>query len=234
MKEYYSLDGAWGGSLSSVMSLLTDKSFYGYTVSGLGTGLVATIRTWPSVVFMMPWIEVLAIQRILMSDSFILAQIYGNDRIFVTSPTKNYTAKDFPQMMRDVNAPHTAQMVESLVSKGMTKLQPPGIPIYCIHGHNVPTIVALKFNTTTLDSAPEFVKAGTHQAALHITTSHCPSLNQTDGDGTVPIEGLNMCQTWKNQQSQPAIDMPVKNMFHGSSAHNKDVLAFLVHKLLVA
>jgi len=53
----------------------------------------------------------------------------------------------------------------------------------------------------------------------------------TDGDMTVLINGLDICTKFQPQQSKPMTAFPVKGMVHGSSVHNKEVIAYFVKRL---
>ena len=53
----------------------------------------------------------------------------------------------------------------------------------------------------------------------------------TDGDMTVLINGLDICTKFQPQQSKPMTSFPVKGMVHGSSVHNKEVIAYFVKSL---
>ena len=48
---------------------------------------------------------------------------------------------------------------------------------------------------------------------------------------TVLINGLDICTKFQPQQSKPMTAFPVKGMVHGSSVHNKEVIAYFVKSL---
>ena len=52
-----------------------------------------------------------------------------------------------------------------------------------------------------------------------------------DGDMTVLINGLDICTKFQPQQSKPMTSFPVKGMVHGSSVHDKKVIAYFVKSL---
>jgi len=48
---------------------------------------------------------------------------------------------------------------------------------------------------------------------------------------TVLINGLDICTKFQPQQSKPMTSFPVKGMVHGSSVHDKKVIAYFVKSL---
>ncbi len=69
---------------------------------------------------------------------------YYGDQVFITTPTRNYTAADFGQMFTDIGAPVSAALwakKKDLVSD----LVHPQVTSYCLYGWNVATEIHLTY-----------------------------------------------------------------------------------------
>ncbi len=69
---------------------------------------------------------------------------YYGDQIFITTPTRNYTAADFGQMFSDIGAPISSKLwhrTKDLISD----LHHPQVTSYCLYGWNVATEIHLTY-----------------------------------------------------------------------------------------
>jgi len=133
---------------------------------------------------------------------------YVGTKVMMSTSQANYTSKDWIRLLNDVGASESAQALEVMMAQNLTKFQPPGVTTYCVYGIKVPTPVSASFNGSSFDTAP-LVQNG-------------------DGDGTVELTGLEICERWKDKQSQPMHTFTVPGMIHGGSVQNKEVLAYFI------
>uniref|UniRef100_A0AAV2L1K4 Uncharacterized protein n=1 Tax=Knipowitschia caucasica TaxID=637954 RepID=A0AAV2L1K4_KNICA len=123
-------------------------------------------------------------QRTAVSTSWLLpyAHSWPKDKIFVQTPTFNYTVMDYQRFYKDVGFEDgwfMRQDTEPLVSD----LKPPGVETHCLYGSGVPTPESFHYS----NKFPEVD----------------PTVLYGDGDGTVNLISALQCKTW--QTSQPWI-----------------------------
>jgi hypothetical protein len=133
-------------------------------------------------------------------------QIEG-DRLLYTTPTTEYRTTDIPPLFRKLGLNTTADLIESMAI--YQKLDPPGVPTYCIFGTDVETLYRIDFQTENFFSGP----------SVNTTTS---------GDGTCAVESLDMCSHWANQQPQPCKSIPISGMIHANAVFEPTVYRTLL------
>jgi len=186
-------EGAFGGSLSSALAVVSPKSLYAQFLGRYAVLFMDMLRSFPSFIWMMP-----------------ITQYVGTGAM-IGNTVANYTADDWVQLLYSVGANGSAQALQDMVAKNLTTFQPPGVPTYCAYGVQVPTPGYAYFNATNFDVAPV--------------------ITQQDGDGAVLLDGLAICERWKNTQKQHMETFTVPGMVHGGSVHNKAILAYFVKTL---
>ncbi len=111
----------------------------------------------------------------------LLFLFFVEKKVFVTTPTKNYTSRDFGQMFLDLGAPVSANVWNR--SKDLiSDLVHPQVNAYCLYGWNIKTPIHLTY-PKGFPSDPSKVND--------------PTVDYSDlGDGTVPLFSLVECKNW--------------------------------------
>ncbi len=168
---YVTLSAAWSGGAATVQSVVSgyhgipDLLLFAYN---LISGFIVPIgRTFESI----PWL-------------FPKASVFGND-VLISTPSKQYTANDYEQLFRDINAPTVYRAFQGV--QGMLPNYPaPNVPTYCFYGVGLPT--PEKF-TYSKDLTPKNV------IGLR------PVVTNSDGDGSVNTISSRVCHRWSNMPS---------------------------------
>ncbi|CAG0887974.1 unnamed protein product [Cyprideis torosa] len=147
-------------------------------------------------------------QRSSPSLAFLLPKPkLWNSEILVSTPSKNYTASDYQQLFEDMGFPVGAEMWKDTKDL-LDPWKGPGVPVYCLYGSNVSTI-----EHVTFASQKKFPDS--------------PTLVMGDGDGTVNIKSLRICQSWKETvhfQELPGAD-------HMSILHDPRAIKYISNLL---
>jgi hypothetical protein len=166
--------------------------------------------------FGMPWYILSSSQMLSMTQSFgsiywliPFEQLY-NDMIIAITPTQNYTSADFEQLFQRLGNAQGADMYSHM--QFARTMQAPGVAMNCIHGWNISTPHQVLYTSSDLYSSD----------ATFITG---------DGDGTVPIKGLSICDKWQQDQKQPITTYPIANMEHGSDVKNPIAMKIFLSSL---
>ncbi|XP_054856779.1 phospholipase A2 group XV isoform X3 [Eublepharis macularius] len=133
-------------------------------------------------------------QRSAVSTNWLLPYNYtwSPDKIFVSTPTANYTIQDFQKFYRDIGFEDgwfMRQETESLVYE----MPPPGVRIHCLYG-------------TGIETPDSFV--------YEIFPDKEPKIGYGDGDGTVNVESALHCRKWVGKQEQKPQGTVVLNAMH--------------------
>ncbi|XP_040265783.1 phospholipase A2 group XV isoform X1 [Bufo bufo] len=151
-------------------------------------------------------------QRSAVSTSWLLPyeNTWPSDKVFVQTPTVNYTLKDYEKFYRDIGFQEGWVMrkeTESLVSS----LTPPGVAVHCLYGTEVDTSESFHY-----DSFPDKE----------------PSITNGPGDGTVNIESALQCRKWLGLQKQPVSLVELPGNEHIAMLSNVTTLAYIKKVLL--
>ncbi|XP_040265784.1 phospholipase A2 group XV isoform X2 [Bufo bufo] len=193
---------------------------WGYTRDGNVKGAPYDWRKAPNMYFTgdnnrIPVISSLRIrdqQRSAVSTSWLLPyeNTWPSDKVFVQTPTVNYTLKDYEKFYRDIGFQEGWVMrkeTESLVSS----LTPPGVAVHCLYGTEVDTSESFHY-----DSFPDKE----------------PSITNGPGDGTVNIESALQCRKWLGLQKQPVSLVELPGNEHIAMLSNVTTLAYIKKVLL--
>ncbi|XP_019510678.1 PREDICTED: group XV phospholipase A2 isoform X3 [Hipposideros armiger] len=151
-------------------------------------------------------------QRSAVSTSWLLPYNYtwSPEKVFVRTPTTNYTLRDYHQFFQDIGfedgwlmRQDTEGLVETMV--------PPGVQMHCLYGTGVPTPDSFYY-----ESLPD----------------RDPKIYFGDGDGTVNLQSALHCQTWRNHQEQEVSLQALPGSEHIEMLANATTLAYLKRVLL--
>ncbi|XP_067905709.1 group XV phospholipase A2 [Heterodontus francisci] len=119
-------------------------------------------------------------QRTAVSTNWLLPynNTWPTDKIFITTPTYNYTMKDYQKFYQDIKFEDgwlMRQNTESLVYK----LTAPGVTIHCLYGTGVQTPESFNYD---------------------VFPDQEPKVLYGKGDGTVNLMSALKCQQWAGKQ----------------------------------
>ncbi|CUT98876.1 phospholipase A [Echinococcus multilocularis] len=122
------------------------------------------------------------VQRSMSSLAFLLPdpRLWSNDEVVIYTPVKNYTVHNYKEFFFDIGFPEGFQMYEDAKLTVDALAPPTGVnEVYCIYSSAVRTPGTLIYSSTFPDAQPDVVY-------------------ETDGDGTVNVRSLSVCQSWAN------------------------------------
>lgn len=151
-------------------------------------------------------------QRSAVSTSWLLPynHTWSHEKVFVYTPTANYTLRDYHRFFQDIGfedgwfmRQDTEGLVEALV--------PPGVELHCLYGTGVPTP-----NSFYYENFPD----------------RDPKICFGDGDGTVNLESVLQCQAWQSRQEHKVSLQELPGSEHIEMLANATTLAYLKRVLL--
>jgi len=170
--SYVSLDGAFGGSLSAVETVVSASSWL--KTFGNGELLRGLVQTYGSVAWLLPDRD-----------------IFGGNRTFVGNPKGNYTVDQLSQILNQANATLTIDMLQSILKQGLNGYQAPGVPVHIIHGVNVSTPSYALYNTTGMENEPYTVYGDGDGTILLEGLTYLAKYNSTQSPVYLyPIKGM--------------------------------------------
>uniref|UniRef100_A0A7N5KL55 Phospholipase A2 group XV n=1 Tax=Ailuropoda melanoleuca TaxID=9646 RepID=A0A7N5KL55_AILME len=151
-------------------------------------------------------------QRSAVSTSWLLPYNYtwSSEKVFVHTPTTNYTLRDYHQFFQDIGFKDgwfMRQDTEGLVEATV----PPGVPLHCLYGTGVPTPDSFYY-----ESFPD----------------RDPKICFGDGDGTVNLQSALQCQAWRSRQEPQVSLQALPGSEHIEMLANATTLAYLKRVLL--
>lgn len=106
--------------------------------------------------------------------------IWGKDQVLAYTPQGNYTAYDYQKLFKDLKLEHEWEKYQ-LVLDATSHFPPPNVTTYCYYGLGKDTPFQLHYSAKNYPDSP-------------------PDITTCDGDGTVPVVSLTVCERWKTQQ----------------------------------
>ncbi|XP_030368397.1 group XV phospholipase A2 [Strigops habroptila] len=190
IKDYVSLGAPWGGVAKTLRVLASGDNNRIPVISSL------KIRDQ---------------QRSAVSTNWMLPYNYTwpPDKVFVRTPTANYTLRDYQKFYRDISFEDgwlMRQNTEPLVYQ----MTPPGVRIHCLYGTGVETPDSFHY-----ESFPDKE----------------PKIFYSDGDGTVNLQSALQCQKWVNMQKQKVVVFELSGNEHIQMLSNDTTISY-VKKLL--
>lgn len=108
-------------------------------------------------------------------------EFWPTDKVFVKTPTREYTLADVQALFQDAGTPVTGSIYNK-VGNFLNSLEPPNVPTHCIYGVDIPTEISYTYTTNNFDTPPVIEYSNY-------------------GDGVVPVESLRRCQDWASTQT---------------------------------
>lgn len=122
---------------------------------------------------------------------------FKKDRILVQAQNKNYSLQNFDQLLMETNL--TDQMNMWFDTRKIAQsLQPPDVELWCLYGSGIDTPQKIIVNNK-IDGS---IDSWNYNEV------------QGDGDGTVNIESLQACKSFRSQQKKPVYTREFKNVDH--------------------
>ncbi|TSQ92628.1 Group XV phospholipase A2 [Bagarius yarrelli] len=140
---------------------------------------------------------------------FPYAHTWPSDKSLVSTPSANYTVKDYERFFKDISYEDgwaMRQDTEPLVQA----LEAPGVPVHCLYGTGIPTAEAYRYKTFP-DSEPEVVNG--------------------EGDGTVNMLSAVQCKRWIDQQKHPVRLVELPGNEHVAMLLNYTTVAYIKNVL---
>lgn len=167
IRKVIALAAAWGGSFKALKGIIVGETQNLPLVSD--AKIRDLVRSFPSISYLLPQPDIFAAPNRLHTEQ---------GSALIETPTRRYYPNELEKLLKDLNL--TIQFDWFVKSTNLLKPLEPlaDVSLDCIHGLQVPTVKALIFrNDSDLPDGPYEIVNG-------------------DGDGTVNIESLMVCQQW--------------------------------------
>ncbi|KAM4552914.1 phosphatidylcholine-sterol acyltransferase [Fundulus diaphanus] len=185
IRGFISLGAPWGGAVKALRVL----------ASGVNNGIP-----------MISNIKIREEQRMVTTNPWMLPseETWPEDHVFISTPSFNYTHRDYKRLFTDINFEDGWHMWED--TKNLTSnLHPPGVEVWCMYGVGLPTPVTHIYEDDFPDGDPvDFVYA--------------------DGDNTVASFSMGLCKRWVGQQEQPVHVTEYRGLAHLDMVFHEKVL----------
>nr|XP_048672842.1 phosphatidylcholine-sterol acyltransferase isoform X3 [Caretta caretta] len=137
---------------------------------------------------------------------------WPESHVFISTPSYNYTYRDYRRFFLDVNFEDGWYMWND--TKDLLKgLPPPGVETYCLYGTGLPTVETYIYDERFPYEDPVDVVYG-------------------DGDDTVSTRSMKLCDRWDKQQKQRVHVVELPGVDHLSMVFNNQTLSYINEILL--
>lgn len=154
---------------------------------------VPLIRSWPSISWM--WPRILDGVDVWAKDS----QSSGYDRVFISTPTKNYTLRDLEILVKDVNASVLSDTWYDVNLRTQSAASEPNVKVLCMFANDTETDLHLQLPNDDFNKEKG------------------KRVESTWGDGTVSLSSLAACSRWNDVTVKPV-------KFGGSLAAHTEIV----------
>lgn len=149
--------------------------------------------------------------------NFWLAPVpqYFGDQVLVSTPERNYTAKDYPAFFDDIGYPTGKKLMERVLPL-TSEVKAPGVDVVCMYSLGVDTPLRFLYDKSGQDG---FDKT--------------PTTINGNGDGTVNELSLRLCDKWTQagQQTRSVKVVRFANISHSGMISDAGVLKALMSEL---
>lgn len=198
LEQLVTLGGVWAGCSKALHSLVS--------------GDTDQIFKFSSRLYIRP------IERSFPSDYWMLpipsSATWNKSIVLVTTPTRNYTAYNMKELVRDLNYPNGDLMYGGVANAMPHPLSPPNVTTHCIYGNSLKT------------------EEGFHFGRLNGFPNGRPEVSYSLGDGTVSLRSLRVCRQWAGHQSMPVKWYEIKGAEHFGMLDDENILK-LVEQLII-
>ncbi|XP_053305552.1 phospholipase A2 group XV isoform X1 [Spea bombifrons] len=151
-------------------------------------------------------------QRSAVTTNWLLPynNSWPHDKVFIRTPTTNYTLKDYQKFYSDIGF-EDGWIMRRETEELISSLTPPGVEVHCLYGTGVDTPDSFLY-----DSFPD----------------KDPNIIYGPGDGTVNIESALQCMRWKNRQKQKVYVVELPGNEHLAMLSNLTTIAYVKQVLL--
>ncbi|XP_025054223.1 group XV phospholipase A2 [Alligator sinensis] len=228
IKDYVSLGAPWGGVAKTLRVLASgsymnhllpresNKKYIQYhrktSASGalIGHTHMEDARSNGSDNNRIPVISPLKIrdqQRSAVSTNWMLPYNYTwpPDKIFVSTPTANYTIQDYQKFYKDINF-EDGWLMRRDTEPLVYQMIPPGVRIHCLYGTGVETPDSFYYDMFP-DKEPKIV--------------------YSDGDGTVNLQSAIQCQKWVGMQEEEVLLFELSGNEHIEMLSNVTTISYV-------
>ncbi|XP_004393418.1 PREDICTED: phosphatidylcholine-sterol acyltransferase [Odobenus rosmarus divergens] len=172
---FISLGAPWGGSIKPMLVLASGDN------QGIPIMSSIKLREEQRITTTSPWM-------------FPSSEAWPEDHVFISTPSINYTGRDFQRFFADVHFEEGWYMW--LQSRDLLAgLPAPGVEVYCLYGVGLPTPRTYIFDHDFPYTDPV--------AVLY-----------EDGDDTVATRSTELCAHWQSRQPQPVHLLPLHGTEH--------------------
>ncbi|XP_029464725.1 phosphatidylcholine-sterol acyltransferase isoform X2 [Rhinatrema bivittatum] len=193
IKGFVSLGAPWGGAIKPLLVLMSGDN--------QGIPMVSNIKIREE-------------QRMTTSNSWMVPTnlTWPESHVFISSPSYNYTYRDYQKFFKDINFEEGWYMWED--TKDLLEgLPPPGVEMYCIYGTGFPTPETYIYD----DAFP-------HGDPIDIVYA--------DGDDTVHTRSAELCKRWHKQQKERVHIIELENTEHLNMVFSNITLSYINEILL--
>ncbi|XP_006269373.1 phospholipase A2 group XV [Alligator mississippiensis] len=186
IKDYVSLGAPWGGVAKTLRVLASGDNNRIPVISPL------KIRDQ---------------QRSAVSTNWMLPYNYTwpPDKIFVSTPTANYTIQDYQKFYKDINF-EDGWLMRRDTEPLVYQMIPPGVRIHCLYGTGVETPDSFYYDMFP-DKEPKIV--------------------YSDGDGTVNLQSAIQCQKWVGMQEEEVLLFELSGNEHIEMLSNVTTISYV-------
>lgn len=137
---------------------------------------------------------------------------WPESHVFISTPSYNYTYRDYQRFFTDVNLEDGWYMWEDM--KDLLKdLPPPGVDTYCLYGTGFPTAETYIYDERFPYEDPVDIIYG-------------------DGDDSVNTRSLELCKRWRDQQKQKVYVQELRGAHHFNMVFSNLTLSYINEILL--
>uniref|UniRef100_A0A8C9MSY0 Phosphatidylcholine-sterol acyltransferase n=1 Tax=Serinus canaria TaxID=9135 RepID=A0A8C9MSY0_SERCA len=193
IEGFISLGAPWGGSVKPLRILASGDE------QGIPLMSNIKLREEQRMTTTSPWM-------------FPTTLAWPESHVFISTPSYNYTYRDYQRFFTDVNLEDGWYMWEDM--KDLLKdLPPPGVDTYCLYGTGFPTAETYIYDERFPYEDPVDIIYG-------------------DGDDSVNTRSLELCKRWRDQQKQKVYVQELRGAHHFNMIFSNLTLSYINEILL--